>query len=99
MASYYAIIILYPLLSTFYVKWSLRGGWIATLKNEFYLWGGYSLIFGALLIISITGSKSLTPSMAFPVFIIYTIGYAVLSIIRKTSFSGSYDLKARLSGQ
>jgi hypothetical protein len=97
MASYYGIIIIYPILSTLFVKWTQQGGWVATLKNEFYLWVGFSLAFGAILFI-LFNTVRLTSSAGIIVFIVYTILYALLSVIRKVTITDSIDLNSKLQG-
>ncbi len=97
MASYYGLIIFYPIISTLFVKWTMNGSWFKTFVNEVYLWVGFSLTFGGLLFI-LFNTVRLTSGMAFPIFILYTILYISLSVIRKILFNGSVDIRSHLNG-
>lgn len=89
--SLFGLVIFYPLISigVNYIlgnsKISLESIW-----QEYYLWGGFSLVFIGLYFILFLGSRTVLP--VWLVFTVYTIGYFGISIFRKMVWNESKDL-------
>lgn len=85
MSYYYGVVLLYPLISVLITRvLGTQGGWGKQIKNEYYLLGGVFLVYAAILFVLLVPKVKLG---AFPDFIIFTIFYFAVSILRKTAFT------------
>lgn len=98
MADFYGIILLYPIISVIILKFL---GADENLPNqilgEYYLLLGYTIAYIAVIFIFMFGVNW---EMDYVVaFILYTIGYFVVSILRKTLYTGTTEGEAPSSSR
>ena len=88
MTFYYIVIPFYPLISVVILKvLGEDGDILKQILNEYYLWGGITLFYCALLIALLFGTGHLLSAVIS--FIFYTIVYFGISIARKTIWTES----------
>jgi|SRR5271157_375092 len=94
MATYYAAVIFYGLISAIVAKFYFNQPFFKALQNEYYLWVGITLVYYALFLMLLSGFQ---PISALLDFIIYTIVYFAISIGRKFVFTESTDILAMMN--
>ena len=83
MVSWYSIILIYPLISFVILRLlGNDGNPIVQIASEYYLWIAYSLFYVGLIIFFFFGTHGVLNVVL--AFILYTIGYFVVSVLRKT---------------
>ena len=91
MATFYAIILLYPIISFLFNKFVVGedGSILLQIASEIYLWIGFTITYIGVIILLYFGTGGALS--LFWAFIFYTIGYFAVSVIRKTIFTDTKE--------
>lgn len=79
--------LLYPIISFLINRFIMGedGSPLSQIASEAYLWFGYSITYIAIIALVFFGTKIILNTLL--AFIVYSIGYFVISILRKTIFT------------
>jgi hypothetical protein len=94
----FGMIVFYPIVSVLITRFlGISDPVLAQLKNEYYLWFGFTLVYVGAIVLFFSGTSVILNSILS--YLVYTILYFAIAIARKTIFTADVDIFAKLQGK